>query len=198
MDDSSDSGVACSAWDHSGCEGTPYCPPRCPRFVDKYGAALIVRPLEPADRDQLVAMYLDFPHEHRSMGLPPANRKQVERWVDRLVERGRNFVAVDDAVVGHAVYSPTTADVPEFAVFVHPDSHDLGIGSELTRHAIAYAASEGHEALCLDVQRDNHRAIHVYRRLGFEEVESPGVDVTMRLSLSHPTAAQVQLAPGLT
>jgi GNAT superfamily N-acetyltransferase len=187
---------ACSVWDAGRCTGTPYCPPRCPRFVDKYGNGLLVRPFEASDREALGAMYRDYAPEHRSMGLPPVTPRRIDEWLDRLLERGRNFVARDgDDVVGHAAYAPASGAEPEFVVYVHQDSHDRGIGSELTRHAIADAATAGHIALHLDVAYGNDRAIHVYRKLGFEEVESPSTDVRMRLSLDHPTAEAARLPP---
>jgi GNAT superfamily N-acetyltransferase len=187
---------ACSFWDAGRCAGTPYCPPRCPRFVDKYGEGLLVRPFEASDREALSAMYRDYAPEHRSMGLPPVTPGRIDEWLDRLLERGRNFVARDgDAVIGHAAYSPRSDDEPEFVVFVHQDSHDRGVGSELTRHAIADAAAAGHAALLLDVAFENERARHVYRKLGFEEVPSSSTDVRMRLSLDHPTASAVRRPP---
>lgn len=197
-----DARTACSAWDNGECTGTPHCPPRCPRFVDKYGTPWLIRPPETDDRESLVETYLDFGPDQRSLGLPPATRSQVETWVGDLFERGRNFVAVADGEVrGHSVYTPAGDSEPQFAVFVHPDAQGAGVGTELCRHAIASAADADRDALVLDVARENRGAIRIYRRLGFEAVDSGGDGVSasdsmrMRLDLSREVASEVQLAP---
>ena len=186
----------CAAWDPANCEGTVGCPPRCPRFVDKHGELLLVEPLTPDGHEALVSMYEGYPDAHRSMGLPPVRRVRIEGWLERLVDHGTNFVARDgDRVVGHAAYAPDSSLEPQFIVFVDPDYHDRGIGSELCRQLIAYAADAGHEALVLDVDAANERAVHVYRRMGFEVVERTGGDLRMRLPFDEPIVDVVQLPP---
>ncbi|ELZ80840.1 N-acetyltransferase GCN5 [Haloferax larsenii JCM 13917] len=170
-------------WDPSQCVGTPYCPPRCPRFVDKHGIGLVVRTYVSDDWERLREMYLSYGTEHRSLGLPPTGAARIDEWLEGLVERGRNYVAVDGKeVVGHATYAPRDDPEPELAVFVHPDSHDRGIGTELCRHVVADAESNGHDALVLHVAPENRRAIHVYLGLGFEVVPSESSETKMRLS----------------
>ncbi len=187
----------CPAWNPDACEGTPYCPPRCPRFVDKHGEPILVEPFDSRHRDGLVEMYGGYPDAHRSMGLPPVRRERIEEWLEALADDGTNFVARDgDRVVGHAAYAPDSSAEPEFIVFVDPDYHDRGIGSELCRQTIAYAAADGdHEAIVLDVDVANERAIHVYRRMGFETVERRGTDLRMRLSFDEPIVDAVQRPP---
>lgn len=186
----------CTPWDPSSCEGTTGCPPRCPRFVDKHGSVLLVEPVTEATIDGIVEMYRDYPDEHRSMGLPPAVPRLLTDWVEMLHENGVSFVARDgDRVVGHAAYTPESAAVPGFVVFVDPDVHDRGIGSELCRQIIAYAADAGHDALKLDVDADNERAVHVYKRMGFRVIGRNGGDLEMRLSFDEPIAETVRLPP---
>ncbi|OYR80363.1 GNAT family N-acetyltransferase, partial [Halorubrum distributum] len=58
--------AACDGWDGSECEGTPHCPPRCPRFVDKEGARWTIRPATDADEPSLAEMYERFGRPHRA------------------------------------------------------------------------------------------------------------------------------------
>ncbi|WP_436344782.1 N-acetyltransferase family protein [Natronorubrum sp. FCH18a] len=186
----------CSAWDPANCTGTEGCPPRCPRFIDKRGDPVLVEPYSFSRFDDLVSMYVDYPQRHRSMGIPPATRARIEDWLERLLERGFNIVAAHGGrVIGHAAYSPCLSVEPQFVVFVDPAFHDRGIGSELCRHVIAAAADAGHEALVLDVDAANERAVHVYRRMGFETIERSGNDLRMRLSFDEPIVETVQLPP---
>ncbi|WP_396611253.1 GNAT family N-acetyltransferase [Haloferax sp. S1W] len=183
MDATAEGGGDASLWDPSQCTGTPYCPPRCPRFVDKQGVGLVVRTYTEDDWERLHEMYRTYGTEHQSLGLPPIGGAQLTEWLTTLTERGRNYVAVDgDEVIGHITYAPYDDPEPELAVFVHPDSHERGIGTELCRHAIVDAASNGHEALVLHVAPENKRAIHVYLGLGFEVVPCASSETKMRLS----------------
>lgn len=187
--------VACDGWDSSECEGTPHCPPRCPRFVDKEGARWTVRPATDADEPFLAEMYERFDRADRAQGLPPVSRSRCVEWIRSMLAEGNNVVAERDGeLFGHAMYTPTDAAVPELAVFVHPDAQDRGVGTELCRHVIANAAAAGREGIELHVETGNRAARSVYRTVGFEVVERRG-DLRMRLDLDNPVAAEVRWPP---
>ncbi|MFB6140271.1 MAG: N-acetyltransferase family protein [Halosimplex sp.] len=192
-----DADRTCAYWDPSNCEGSPHCPPRCPRFVDDAGEAWVVRPGSEANEPALVDMYDDFALGQRAQGLPPRGRDRIEGWLDDCLAEGCNFV-VDggDRLVGHALYTPTDAAEPEFAVFVHQDYQDRGIGTEVSKHVLAAAAVADRDALELVVEPTNRAARRVYDRLGFETVAEPSFEggrrvgaLRMRRSLATDTAA---------
>jgi ribosomal protein S18 acetylase RimI-like enzyme len=191
---------ACGAWWHGDCEGTSACPPRCPRFRDDEGRAYLVQLLadDGADGrlDDLVGMYRDYPTEHRSMGIPPTHEARIRDWLDGLAARGRNVVAtLDGDVVGHAGYAPRDAAVPEMLVYVDPDHHGRGLGTELTKHVLAHATADGCDGVALDVSRDNPTAIHVYESLGFEPTDETPMEVEMRVDTDHPIVLHVRRPP---
>ncbi|WP_280535368.1 GNAT family N-acetyltransferase [Halopenitus sp. POP-27] len=194
-----DSGAtACSYWAPDDCEGTPHCPPRCPRFVDKHGTPWTIREATESDRNGLREMYGTFTSAERAQGLPPVNDRQIETWLDRLFDRGLNVVAVGpDGIAGHAVYTPTYVADPELAVFVGPAYHGRGLGTELCKQIIALGAANGREAIELTVEPSNSVACGIYRRLGFEVVERKAREIEMRLPLSTATAIEVQHPPAL-
>jgi ribosomal protein S18 acetylase RimI-like enzyme len=187
--------VACGGWDGSECEGTVHCPPRCPRFVDKAGARWTVRPADPADLAPLAEMYEGFDSTDRAQGLPPASRRRRGEWIWSMLAEGSNVVAERGGeVLGHAMYTPTDATVPELAVFVHPDAQDRGVGTELCRHVIADAAAAGREGIELHVETGNRIARSVYRSVGFRIAERRG-DIRMYLDLEDPIATEVRWPP---
>lgn len=189
-------GVRCSYWDYSGCEGTPYCPPRCPRFIDTEDVPMLVRHYEDEDFDAVVAMYEELEATNTTMGLPPNDTDAVRNWVRTLVEDGWNKIALDrETIVGHIGVAPAASANPQFVVFVQDDYQNRGIGSELVKHAVATAADRGHDALTLDVAKDNHQAITVYRNIGFEIAGREVVEIAMRLPLEDPVADRVQRPP---
>lgn len=193
-------GQACDCWDNAECVGTEYCPPRCPRFFDRTGEPLLIRPFEAGDVLTLVEMYATLDAESRTMGLPPTRRPAIEDWLDRLTENGWNLVAFDDGrAVGHVGVAPAGAEDPEFVVFVHQDYQGRGLGTELVKQTVAYAADGGYDALTLSVSKGNRRAIDLYRHVGFEP-EAGGqlddaMDLEMQLPLSAPIADLVRLPP---
>ena len=187
--------VACDGWDGSECEGTPHCPPRCPRFIDKEGARWTIRPAVDADEPFLAEMYDGFDRTHRAQGLPPVSRRRCADWVETMLREANNVVAERDGeLLGHAMYTPTDAAVPELAVFVHPAAQDRGVGTELCRHVIANAAAAGREGVELHVETGNRVARSVYRTVGFEVVERRG-DLRMELDLDEPIATEVRWPP---
>ena len=191
-----DSDSRCDYWNPSECTGTPFCPPRCPRFVDGEETPLLVRRYEEKEFDAVVRMYEGLDPTNRTMGLPPASRERLEQWLTNFTEDGWNLVAVDDdRVVGHVGVVPATAEDPQFVIFVHDDYQNRGVGSELIRHLIASAADRGHDALQLDVAKENRRAISVYRNVDFEVTERKGMGLSMELSLDAAIAEAVQRPP---
>ena len=112
-----------------------------------------------------------------------------------MLREANNVVAERDGeLLGHAMYTPTDAAVPELAVFVHPAAQDRGVGTELCRHVIADAAAAGREGLELHVETGNRAARSVYRTVGFEVVERRG-DLRMKLDLDDPVATEVRWPP---
>ncbi|WP_436931540.1 N-acetyltransferase family protein [Halosimplex halobium] len=171
-----DADGTCTYWAPTECEGSAHCPPRCPRFVDRTGEAWVVRPATGEDREALVAMYDDFAPGEQAQGVPPRHRPRLEDWIDDCLDDGCNFVVEgDEGPVGHALYTPTDAAEPEFAVFVHQDYQDRGIGTEVSKHVVATAAVADRDALVLVVEPDNRAARHVYDELGFETESEPSV-----------------------
>ena len=190
-----ESSAGYDGWNSSQCRGTEYCQARCPRFVDTEGASWTLRPAREADADRLAEMYADIGAADRAQGLPPVAAHKRRSWVEMLLEKGHNIVAEGaDRLVGHVVYTPVEADQPELAVFVHPEFHNRGIGTELCKQIVAAAADAGREALELHVERHNRAAISVYRRLGFEVVGDDH-SIEMVLPLDEAVAASVRAPP---
>ena len=195
-DRSGDAGVACDGWDYSGCEGTKYCPPRCPRFVDGDGTALLVRPYESDHRDALVQMYEEIDADSRTLGLPPESREGIEDWLDHLTSNGWNLVALaGDDVIGHIAAAPLDDEEPHIVVFVHHAYQNRGLGIELIRQLIAHADDRDHGALVLTVAAENERARTVYDNIGFDVSDRLATEITMRLAIEEPIAKRVRLPP---
>lgn len=144
----------------------------------------------------LLRMYDGFDVTSQTLGLPPNGRAATRRWLERLTDDGWNLLAWDgEAVVGHVGVVPADEDEPELVVFVHPDYQGRGLGTELVRQAVAYAAAGRAEALRLSVAEHNRGAIHVYRNVDFAVADRLPEALEMRLALDAPVATAVRRPP---
>lgn len=196
MTDDYTSANKCDYWDHTRCQGTDYCPPRCPRFFDKEGTPIIIRQFEEDDLEDLTQMYVTLDEVNRTMGLPPIGEDSLKTWLQSLTEEGWHVLAFDDeTVVGHVGVGSADAPDPEFTIFVLDEYQNRGIGTELIKHTIASAAESDHRSITLHVTTDNDQAISVYQNIGFKITEKQAMQIAMSLSLNEPIADQVQLPP---
>ncbi|MBS4218644.1 GNAT family N-acetyltransferase [Bacillus sp. FJAT-49711] len=68
---------------------------------------------------------------------------------------------------------------PELGIAVSPEARGMGIGSLLMNALIEQAKNDGFKGLSLSVDPNNDRAVHLYKKLGFEECGVSGTSVTM-------------------
>lgn len=185
-----------SAWGPGECEGSEYCPPRCPRFFDRHGEPMLVRPYDDSHRESLEEMYVKADPSDRTLGVPPVSRGDIAEWLEYLRAEGWNLLALHGGeVVGHAGTVPVTGGDADTVVFVRRTYRNRGVGTELLKHAIATAADEGCDGVKLLVAAGNDDAKSVFHGLGFDVTNRWEMDLEMRLSCSDPLAADVRRPP---
>jgi len=96
-----------------------------------------------------------------------------QSWVDNIDTNKFNIVATHETVIvgfaGLFVYPENRKHVGWLALFVHEEFHNRGIGALLMRVVIAAADRVLKlRRVELTVICENHRAIDLYRRFGFE------------------------------
>jgi len=154
-------------------------------IIDRKGERVLIREYDhEKDFEKLVTMYESFSPENRCLGLPPSTRKAIEAWVEFLAKRGYNIVAEKDGrIIGHAAVVPTEdGRNVDLTLFVHQDFHDRGIGQELLRSVIEVCRENDFEGITLVTERNNRRAIHIYKKFGFVVV-NPEFEYDMYLRL---------------
>ncbi|KIL51250.1 hypothetical protein KP77_07620 [Jeotgalibacillus alimentarius] len=83
----------------------------------------------------------------------------------------------------HQGYGFVSPDIPEIGMAVKASERGKGIGRRLLEEIVAFAMSQGHEALSLSVDPFNHHAFKLYKSVGFYKVGTSGTSVTMQASL---------------
>ncbi len=190
-----ESRIACNGWDNADCEGTPYCPPRCPRFEGTEGRPLLVRPYRPEDRRALTELYDGVDEQGQSADLPLAAIVRTDAWIDRVTSEGWNLVAFDgDRVVGHAAIAPDDSADPAVQIYVDQAERNRGIDSELVKQVIAYADGQ-HRKLTVDLSAANEGVGAVYRECGFDIAEKRLSELRLELDLRHSIVARVRQPP---
>jgi ribosomal protein S18 acetylase RimI-like enzyme len=120
-------------------------------------------------------MYALFSPKAVFQGMPPAESGTCLRWIQGLLDRGRNFVALRGArVIGHVVILPDMeAGDAEYLIFVAKEDRNRGVGSRLTRTVLEHSEEIGLRKIWLTVSRYNYIAIRLYRRFGFDFIDPP-------------------------
>ncbi|MEM1578234.1 MAG: GNAT family N-acetyltransferase [Archaeoglobaceae archaeon] len=151
---------------------------------DKNGEEILVRMYDhEKDREKLIEMYLNYDPDYRCLGLPPLTRTGIENWVDYLGKNGFAIIALkDEKVVGHLVIVPGEKNRVDLTIFIHQKYQNRGLGQEMMKLIIDYCRKAGFEGIMLVTERTNTRAIHVYKKLGFEIV-APYYEYDMYLPL---------------
>lgn len=89
-------------------------------------------------------------------------------------------------MIGHAVLIPDPKrKTAEFVIFVDQDHRNLGIGTELTRLALQKSIQLGFESIWLTVPISNFIAIKLYKKFGFEYVDTDPYERMMRIQLGR-------------
>jgi RimJ/RimL family protein N-acetyltransferase len=153
--------------------------------VDKQGIEFEIGEVGPEAANDLIAMYDDFGQLAISQGLPPAEKDQRRKWIEKLLEHGRNFLGwVDGRAVGHCAIIPDyeRADA-EYIIFVKEKFRNRGIGTALTELTLESAKTSGLNRIWLTVEAFNFRAIRLYRNSGFVFIDQDERERTMMLRL---------------
>jgi GNAT superfamily N-acetyltransferase len=118
--------------------------------------------------------------------LPPEQIPYMMRMMyapevmERELREGYRFAAllVDDAPSGYVSWSPYHGDTAKLhKVYLLTSRHGKGLGRLLLDYVSETCRAAGFKRLRLNVNKHNERAIAVYRKNGFETVESVKNDI---------------------
>ena len=108
----------------------------------------------------------------------PDLAKYVQGWG---LTSDRGFIAIDAQIpIGAAWYRLFTADnkgygyvddnTPEMALAILPQYRNKGIGKSLIIRLLEQAKADGYQQISLSCDPTNANALHLYQKLGFEQV----------------------------
>jgi len=159
-------------------------------FDDKQGREIEIRPYDgsEAEYEALAEMYVEFDPEDRAQGIPPGKESRIRTWLDGiLADDCYNIIAWDgDVAAGHATLVPdTNGDHFELAIFVLQDYQQAGIGTSLIESLLGYGKSVGITKVWLTVERWNHPAVSLYKKVGFETTGAENFELEMAIRIGE-------------
>lgn len=159
----------CQHWRPDECEGTPICPPRCPRFISPDGTAILIEEVDASPTELTTAGDLSPP----SLG---------ERGPDDLFLGAR----LGDQFVGYVWLRPVAGGDRRAEIAVTESFAADELSAELARQATAYAITDGAGRLLVEDAES-------FTRAGFDV----GIDEDGQqyISLTDPAVRQVTTPP---
>ena len=147
-------------------------------YLTQDGAQVTIRPMVPADKDDLLAFFRRIPHEDRfSLKEDVTDPKIMERWAQSLdYSRVLPLLALlDDKIVGEGTLHHRRAGarqhIGEVRVVVDPDYRNRGVGRGLLHNLIDIAGTKGLKKLMFEVVAGTEEAArHTAQVLGFVPV----------------------------
>ncbi|KRE44278.1 GNAT family N-acetyltransferase [Paenibacillus sp. Soil724D2] len=157
---------------------------------------VIVRLLEQQEYDFFMDMHYESiyilegkPSKHELLNAPNI-KKYSEEWGRK---GDRALVAlIDEKPIGAAWYrlfdetnkgyGYVDHKTPELGIAILPDFKRKGIGTILMKEIIQHARNDGYKSLSLSVDPDNHTAVRLYEKLGFEYFGMSGTSWIMKVT----------------
>jgi len=152
------------SWSKLGDEGKP--------ATLKDGRRVNLRTYKASDKEELVSMYASLSPDTLRWSMPPYNRERIERMTSDVDNRVIVLAFDGQRVVGHLQISLATnarfRGTGDLFIYLHQDFQNAGLGAALMNEGIALARARRVHRVELTVVADNHRAIRLYEKVGFQ------------------------------
>ncbi|MCJ7855569.1 GNAT family N-acetyltransferase [Lachnospiraceae bacterium NSJ-143] len=137
----------------------------------------MIRKIKPGDRDEYIKMAVDF--YNSGAVIAPVGLKNIEATFDEMINSDRYvegyFIEADGTVTGFGLLAKTFSQESGGLVvwieelFIKPEYRSYGLGKEFFKFLDENFSSASR--FRLETEPDNHRAIKLYKSLGFEPFE---------------------------
>ncbi len=131
-----------------------------------------IRPYRPSDKEGLISMYAGLSQEALRWSMPPYNSQRIERWISNMENTITLIAHHKNRIVGHLQISigtsPRFREMGDLFIYLHQEYQNAGLGTALMNQGIGLARERRLHRVELTVVADNHRAIRLYEKVGFQ------------------------------
>jgi len=154
------------------------------------GHLISIIPYEERYFTSLLNMYDTYNPLGSVQGLPPLDKTKRHEWVQDMISRGTNLLALyGDRVIGQASLFSMPVNWAEYFIFIHQDFQRQRIGTAITLYVIDWAKQESLSTIWLSVETKNYVAIALYRKTGFRRIGSSDGSWEMILTITEEQEA---------
>ncbi len=116
-----------------------------------------------------------------------SERVNIKEYSEKIADKAVTFEAWDkDKLVGLAAVYLNMMSLSAFVtnVSVLKDYSGNGVASQLMLNCIQYASQKKIGRICLEVDQNNAKAMHLYKRLNFMHYDTKGETKLMELKIN--------------
>ena len=164
------------------------------------GSSVLIRPIDPADRELLRSGFDDLSERSRYLRFQSPLTELSDDQLSYLTvvdhHEHEALLAIDpksDDAVGVARFVRVSDGVAECAIVVADEWQNRGLGSELLERLVARAHEEGIERFTALVLADNNDALRLLERLGDTVRRGTGSQIELEIELPARPEASPQL-----
>jgi len=135
------------------------------------GKEILLRLRRIDDSDLLFQMFSSMSEKALEWTMAPYTMEVIKRWNDNLPDLIPLVAEYEGKIVGHAVIHKFPRErrkgIGEFAIVVHNDFQNVGLGTAMTKRILQLAEKEKMHRIELTSVVENKVALHLYEKFGF-------------------------------
>jgi RimJ/RimL family protein N-acetyltransferase len=133
---------------------------------------ITLRSLKAEDKNALFQMFSSMSDKALEWSGAPYTMDIIQRWIDNIPNLIPLIAEYDKKIAGYAgIYrspAPRKKGIGDFAIYLHQDFHNVGLGKAMTEKVLQLARAENMHKIELTVVANNKAAIHLYENMGFQ------------------------------
>jgi len=124
------------------------------------------------DSDKLFQMFSSMSKKSLEWTMTPYTMEVIKRWNDSLPDLIPLVAEYEGKIVGHAVLHKFPRErrkgIGEFAIVIHDDFQNVGLGTAMTKRILRLAEKQKMHRIELKFVAENKIALHLYEKFGFQ------------------------------
>ena len=131
-----------------------------------------IRTLQPQDKDKLHHMYNTMTPQALRYSMHPYTPNLIRTWINNRNNLISLVAEHNNNIIGYAEIqkhpTPRLKGITDLNIYLHQDYHQQGLGTAMLIHLLNQAQQQNIHKVNLQVVADNHPAIRLFQKLGFQ------------------------------